>query len=411
MSLGEEILSKFFNIEHYEIEKIIDDEANNRIILKCCRPGPSYCCKCGLVGGRERYDSSEQEFLIGTLNGKAVYMRTKIYRVNCVRHGITTEDHGISQGKKRHSKAVETIVIKYTEKLDNKAAASLFGVSPATIYRIDFEGLSKLEEQYLKHVPKAKNVSVDEVSYKRRHHYASVISNHEEGKVLWLEKGRKQGDLERGYEQLRAALSDVNCVSMDLWIAFENATKTKLPWAVIVYDRFHIARLINRAIEEERRCYQSELAHDDRKAIKKHSRWVLLKRGDNLSEKNRDHLAELKEANQSLYEIYLLKESFLNIFDLQESIQISRKAIFKWIREVFQTEYYCLQRFARSILKRIRNILSWFDNPISNGKAEGINNVIKTLLKRGYGYKNFDYFRMKVLQKCGYLMNYATHTF
>ena len=198
---------------------------------------------------------------------------------------------------------------------------------------------------------------------------------------------------------------------MDLWIAFENATKSKLPWAAIIYDRFHIARLINHAVEEERRRYQSELENDDRKAIKKHSRWVLLKRSVNLTDKNHDHLSELKEANQPLYEIYLLKESFLSIFDAKEPISISRKSIFKWIREVFKTEYHCLRRFARSIIKRIRNVLSWFENPISNGKAEGINNVIKSLLKRGYGYKDFDYFRMKVLQKCGYLMNYATHTF
>jgi len=341
------------------------------------------------------------------LNLRPIYARTKIWRIRCHNHGVITEAHGISEGKKRHSEAVEKAVIRYTEKLDNQATAELFGVSKMTIYRIDLKGLSVLQEKYLSDLPKATNLSVDEVSYKRRHSYASVISDYKKGKVLWLEKGRTEADLKRGYSTLGDSLSGVNSVAMDLWKAFENATKECLPKSNIVYDKFHITRLLNRAIENERRSYQKSLSDDDRKIMKKHSRWVLLKRDLNLTEKNRDHLEELRDANKPLYEMYLLKESFLNIFDQRISKQEARKQIFAWIRTVNQSLFGDLKRFAKSVLKRIKIVLNWFDNRISNGKAEGINNVIKTLLKRGYGYKNFEYFRMKVLQKCGMLMNYA----
>ncbi len=81
--------------------------------------------------------------------------------------------------------------------------------------------------------------------------------------------------------------------------------------------------------------------------------------------------------------------------------------IMSWVNEVLKLKYKKFKSFARIILKRMDILVNWFDRPISNAKAEGVNNVIKRLLKRAYGYKDFEYFRAKVLQKCGYLMEYA----
>lgn len=402
MSLAEEILAKCFKIKNYIIESV--KEYDDKIVLEISRNQPHYCRKCGGTG--KHHDGSEQEFLIGSLNLRPIYARAKIWRIHCPDCGVITERHGISDGKKRYSNEVEKAVLRYTEKLDNESTSELFGVSNMTIYRIDFGGLEILEGRYLEELPEPKALCVDEAAYKRRHRYATIISDYKASKVLWIEKGRKQVNLEGGYDTLMPGLDNVEAVSMDLWKAFENGTASRLPKAKIVYDKFHIARLLNRAIESERRQYQRELSDDERKRMKKYSRWVLLKRDKNLTDKNRHHLEELKQVNQPLYEVYLLKESFLSIFEEQVPLPLARQQIFQWIRTILKTDYDCLKRFARSILKRMRNILNWFKNPISNGKAEGINNVIKTLLKRAYGYKNFDYFRLKVLQKCGYLMNY-----
>jgi transposase len=386
----------------------IPDES--KVVFELERTCARFCGQCGCVCAK-KHDSKTQEILIAINNLKKIYARLEVCRVRCPLCGIVTERHGVSEGKKRHSKEVEEATIHYTQKLDNASVAELFGLSEMTIYRIDYDGLSKLQDQYLKELPKPEKLSVDEASHKRRHCYATIISDYDEADVLWLENGRKQADLERGFDQLGNSLSDVTAVAVDLWRAYENAITIKLPKAAIVYDRFHISRLLNQSIEFERRHYQKLLTDKDRKLMKKHSRWILLKREFNLTVKNKDHLEELKNANTTLYEMYLLKESFLNIFDSYSSKKFARRQVFNWIREIFKTEFEHLKRFARSIIKRMRNILNWFACPISNGKAEGINNVIKTLLKRAYGYKNFDYFRMKVLQKCGRLMDYGFHTF
>jgi transposase len=408
MSLGKEIVSKCFEIANYEVIDV-NHEATC-FVLSLVRHSESLCPHCKQI--QPRYDSTVQRFLIGTLNCRGVYGDTKIYRVHCREHGIVTEDHGIGVGKRRYSKAVSNVVVHYTQKLDNVCASQLFGVSESTIYRIDIDELSQMEQRYLEQLPEVKGLSVDEVAYKRRHNYASIISDYEHGKVLWLVKERTQHALKQGYQTLAPVLPQVKTVTLDLWPAFEKATRTCLPKATIIYDRFHISRLLNRAVEQERRAYQKQLPDEQRKQMKRHSRWVLLKRRENLSENDQQHLEELKQANEHLFELYLLKESCLSIFNLQSSSAQARKQLFAWIRSVlYELNFPALKRFANTLIKRIRNVLKWFTYPISNAKAEGINNVIKTLLKRAYGYKNFDYFRMKVLQKIGYLMNFATHRF
>ena len=138
--------------------------------------------------------------------------------------------------------------------------------------------------------------------------------------------------------------------------------------------------------------------------MKKHTRWILLRRRCNYKEYHESRLQELKEHNEKLYEMYLLKEEFLSIFSKGTKREDARAEILSWIDTIKQTGFDALKSFCNTILKRFENILNWFDYPVSNGKSEGINNVIKTLLKRGYGYKDFEYFRLKVLQRCGYLM-------
>jgi len=335
----------------------------------------------------------------------------KVWRVICSDCGVKTEQNGISTGKKRYSDAVANNVISYTELMDNASAGMLLGLSQSSIYRIDKDKLGELLDVYKKHIPGAKRISVDEFAKRKGHDYATTVVDYDAGTVMWLEEGRKTENLEKAYEIISDSITKVTQVSIDLWPAYENATRKKLPQAKIVYDRFHIVRLLNRAVDEERREYQQNLSDEERKTMKKNARWVLLKRDASLTENNRNYLTALAEKNHTLYLMYLLKESFLAIFDAEKKREQAALEIRDWINTVKTTDYAKFKRFARSISARLENILNWFDCPISNGKMEGINNKIKTVMRRAYGYKDFDYMRMKILQKCGTLMNMRFHTF
>jgi transposase len=390
------------NLKEVGLEIEVELEATNR----------SSCPKCGLSGSC--HDYSHQRIYIGSILGRAVYGSFRVNRINCPNCGVLTEKHGVSEGKKRYAKAVGQDIVRYTKLLDNKSVSRLLGLSCSMVYRIDQEELNRLMRKYSRGISGTVNseISIDEVSYKRRHHYATVVTNYADAKVVWLEKGRKGEDLHRAYRYLNEGVNKIKTVAMDFWPAYEKETRKTIPDAQIIFDRFHLSRILNRKLEEERRAYQNQIAlslsDEEKKEIKKQFRWLILKRKANLSDSNKRHLQELKEKNEPLYEMYLLKEEFLEIFEIGRTREEGQQMIMSWAKDILKLNYKSFKSFARTVLKRIDSIVDWFDHPISNAKAEGVNNVIKTLLKRAYGYKDFEYFRAKVLQKCGYLMEYAT---
>jgi transposase len=123
-----------------------------------------------------------------------------------------------------------------------------------------------------------------------------------------------------------------------------------------------------------------------------------------------DRLEQLKQDNADLFEAYLIKEELLSIFDKDISKEVARDLLINWCDMAGKSAYCAFRNLAKSILNKLNILLNWFVKHITNAKAEAVNNVIKTLLKRAYGYKDFDYFRLKVLQRCGYLMDGLTHS-
>ena len=415
-TLGIKVIETLFNVQGYSLVDITTcknmNESCNDIELELEQLEETTCPRCGLKGNRYRYDSRTQRIYLGSMLCNAIYAVLKVYRIKCPTCGVLTDRQTISNGKERHSKAVPSMLLRYTRLMDNSAVSSLLGLSKSTVFRMDRGELTKLAQDYEAKLPALEKIGIDEIAHRSGHNYATVITNQADGRIVWMEPERTTNSLISAYEKYPKSFQGIKVATMDFWVPFETATKLCHPNCKIIYDRFHLSRLVNRVIEEERRDYQNDLNKEERKFIKKHTRWVLLRRLYNCNDKQRDRLDELRDANEWLYNLYLLKEDFLSIFDEPDmSKEGAREHISLWIKRIHTTAYEKLKRFAKNLLKRLDKILDWFDYRISNAKSEGINNVIKTILKRGYGYSDFCYFRLKILQRCGYLMNQPTHTF
>lgn len=136
----------------------------------------------------------------------------------------------------------------------------------------------------------------------------------------------------------------------------------------------------------------------------------MLRRPHNSNSLQLSNLDQLKTDNQELFEAYLLKEDLLSIFDEDIKKEEAESRLLAWCSCVENTKFKPFHKLAIQIRKRLHILLNWFKYHISNAKAEAVNNVIKALLRRAYGYKDYEYFRLKVLQKCGYLMWAFTHS-
>ncbi len=259
LPLEYKFMSILFKIQGYVAKDLKENGLTIDVELEATEK--SYCPQCGLSDNR--YDFSVQRIYIGSILGRPVYGRLRVYRIDCPHCGIITEKHKISEGKKRYSSAVGRDRVRYTALMDNKSVSLLLGISASMVYRIDRDELESLMGKYSQDIclSLSSEISIDEVSvsYKRRHNYATVLTNYRDAKVIWLEKGRKSRDLQQAYQCLDKGINKIKTVAIDFWAPYEKATRKMIPDAQIIFDRFHLSRILNRKLEEERRAYQNQL--------------------------------------------------------------------------------------------------------------------------------------------------------
>jgi len=356
------------------------------------------------------YDTRERYIHHASILCYAIVLILKMRRTNCPCCGIKTEHQSIAEGKKRHSKHLENCVLQYTYKLDNKSTARLLGYSISSIYRIDKAGLEKLELGLQAKTPKMKHLSIDETAYKKHHHYATVLTNQEDSRVVDLCLGKSKESAKSLFHKYSDKLDWLETVAMDFSQSYISATTEYFAEHYIVFDKFHFSQYVNRCLEQVRRMIQRALPDDLRYQSKKYSRWLVLRRASNMNQNHLDRLEQLKSDNTDLFDAYLLKEELLSIFGVEVGKEDARKLLLEWCEMANNTKFYPFHKLAKSIQSKLKLLLNWFDTHLSNAKAEAVNNVIKVLIRRAYGYKDFEYFRLKVLQRCGYLMDVLTHS-
>ena len=191
-------------------------------------------------------------------------------------------------------------------------------------------------------------------------------------------------------------------------LPYELEVRRHCPRARIVYDRFHLMKLLNRALDDLRRRLQRTLPPEGRSYLK-NKRYLLLKAKENLTEKQQVRLDELLAVNEPLNAAYILKEDFRTLFD-EKDTRRARKGIKDWKARARQSELSELLGFVKMLNRRRYGILNFFRQRITNGLAEGLNNVVKTIKKVAYGFRDWQYFRLKILRNCGRLERRVSST-
>jgi transposase len=332
--------------------------------------------------------------------GQKCYLELRGHRFECQNCADTFTEHlNWVEHKRRYTRRYEEHIYDLCQRCDHTAVASLEGL---TFDRV--QGI--FERQAQEHlVPWTKrlfrSLNIDEISNKKRHkEYLLIISSAELGCVLDVLPDRKKATLEKWFDQLseqqKAYLEEV-CI--DMWESYLLAVKAMLPSHVkVTIDRFHVVKNLHEAISKTRRDIQRE-ADDETKAVLKGCRWTVAKNRENLCEKERVHLPELYAASPALQLCHDLKDEFRAIFDLQDR-QEAESWLEDWIATVETSTLKPLQRFVKTLRNWWEHILNYFDHRSCNGFAEGLNNKIKMLKRRGFGFLNFDHFRLRILVAC-----------
>ena len=185
-----------------------------------------------------------------------------------------------------------------------------------------------------------------------------------------------------------------------MWDAYQEAAEQKLPKARRVVDRFHVMKNLNEALTKARRTIQKD-ADETTKELLKGCRWLLVKNRENLTAEQGKKLAGMLEASPELKSCYELKETFRDLFNQNLTPIAAEKRLLRWVAQVEATSFKSLKSFVSTLRNWWGQILNYFDGRYNNGFAEGVNLKIKMLNRRGYGYRNFNSFRLHVLVSFG----------
>lgn len=254
-------------------------------------------------------------------------------------------------------------------------------------------------------------ICIDEVSYKKRHHYFTIISDYFTGQIIEIIEGRfPKGPpaykkvasvLKKIKRKLRLKIKWVSLErshwDVDLWKPYLKIVRQYFPKAQIVLDKFHLIRQLNKAIDTIRKDEQM-IQEGNGRRILKNSPWLFLYGQENLKESQRKRLTSIIELNHNLYQAYLLKEEFRSIVN-ELSGQDGQSALICWIETVMATTLEPLKKFAKLVKRHLQKLLNYFTHPIASGLAEGLNNLIATVKKKAYGYRNMKYFKLKIFQQ------------
>lgn len=271
-----------------------------------------------------------------------------------------------------------------------------FDLDPKTIKSIDKQFLE--EEFGSTDCGDLRIMAIDEIAVRKGHNYMTVVLNYETGRVVWMGEGRNIETLDAFFAEMTdEQKANIQAVAMDMWEPFINRVKHHCPEAKIVFDLFHIVKAFGHVIDEVRREeVRNAETKDDAKVIKG-SRYLLLKNRRNLKPKQHSRLKELLAVNERLSAIYQLKDQLKLIYRYKRR-GWAKKAMDQWCEMAAEIDHPEMRRFIGRLRFFERGILNHCVYPIGTSPLEGVNNKIKVIKRKAYGFHDPRYFALKVKQ-------------
>jgi transposase len=237
-------------------------------------------------------------------------------------------------------------------------------------------------------------LAIDEIYVGRQQKFYTLVMDLESGRIVWVAHGRG-GECLRGFwRRLRLAKARIVAVAMDMSAAYWKAVQENLREAAVVFDKFHIVKLVNEKLDQLRRALVREAEGITKNAIKG-LRYLLLTRRAHLAGDKMQVLDAALKFNQPLFTAYYLREE-LGLLWAQPTAAAMEQFLEDWCRRAAATGIRIFQSLAKTLLGHRSGILNWFAQPINSGRMEGVNNKIRTLTRAAYGYRDESFFILKL---------------
>ena len=276
-----------------------------------------------------------------------------------------------------------------------KHVSDLLGLHWHTVKQIDKQRLQR--EVTEPDRSRLRYLLMDEFALHKGHRYATVVSCAETQQVIWIGEGRSRAAIRPFFTWLGEACTRIEAVGMDMNTAFDLEVQQHCPRAAVVYDLFHVVAKFGREVIDRVRVDQANQLREDRlgRRVIKRSRWLLLRNRQNLTNEQAVHLDELLAVNQPLTTAYLLKTQLKELW-YAPTEKIARQRWCEWYRLAMESRLKPLITFARRLKPYLEGIIASARFRLQTSVLEGMNNRIKVIKRMAYGYRDTDYFFLKI---------------
>ncbi len=329
------------------------------------------------------------------IGGVAVWIELAVQRVECRACGIVQQvPVAFADPRRSYTSAFERYVLDLCRLMTIQDVANHLGVS--------WDLVKDIHKRHLWHRfrnPSLRDlayIAIDEICVGHGPRYLTIVLNLRTGAVIFVGQGKGKEALLPFWRRLGPRKKTIRAVAIDMSAAYLSAVWEHLPKAEVVFDRFHVIKLYNDKLSDLRRQVHHG-AQALAKEVLKGTRWLLLKNPENL-DASRNEPARLEEAlrlNQPLATAYYLKEDLRQFWE-QPDKATARRFLRDWIARAEASGISMLKKFAHRLRVYRFGLLAWYDHPISTGPLEGTNNKIKTLQRRAYGFRDAQYFTLRI---------------
>jgi len=329
-----------------------------------------------------------------SLSTSQVLIKLHYRKVFCDHCGIRVEHHDFVEPYRHITKRLEQYIFALCQLMPLTDVCRLTQLHWHQVKAIDKKGLTRRFSQ--RHLSGLKLLCVDELAVRKGHHYLTLVANHETGEVLYVAKDRTCDSLAKFFKMLAPELFlNIAAIAMDMWDPYIKAVHDYCPHAKIVFDQFHVIKAFHAIINDVRKSEYRQSA--DSSAYLKNSKYLLLKNPQNLKPAELPRLNTILRRNKNLAAVYLLKDYLKRLWQYHY-VTSAVKFLDYWCQLATESAIPELIKFISMLLRYAYGIVNHCCYPISTARLEGINNKIKVLKRRAYGYHDFDYFKLKIMQ-------------
>jgi transposase len=380
-------------VEETEKDMVVDIDRLGSRLLRCgvCQ---QRCRKVhGVCKRREWRDLSMRKL--------PLKLRYRPRRVECPRCGVRVEDFPWAEPWARTTRTLSNAVAVLARELSWQGTARQYGLNWKSVATI----VKRAVRYGLRHRkrPPVHMIGIDEVSRRKGQVYLTVVYDLERRVLLWVGDDRTEEAVKPFFteEMGPRRCQTLQVVCMDMWAAYAKLVRDHARNAQILFDRFHIVKHLNAAVDAARRELWRRLTAKERTSFKG-TRWLLLKNPWNLNDNQKERLSTLVRWNAPLVRAWYLKEAF-QLFWTYKQTWRAEQHLSKWINSAMRSKLEPFKKFAQMLRSHLDGILPWTRIRLSNGAVEGMNNKIKSISHRSFGFRTADNFIAAIYHCCARL--------